>query len=167
MGLVSEEQGLEKHLHAGGHALFTSSPHQQGTKTVLIVDDDQVLLTMISSAFRTYAQSCNVLSAEDGAEAIEIIESVPVDAVITDLKMPVTDGYKVIAHVKEHKPGIRIFAMTGDFNPEVKERLLGLGVAECLEKPFNLEETVTKVAGEEIRGVFPTLPQQAAEGIPL
>jgi CheY-like chemotaxis protein len=70
----------------------------------------------------------------------------PVALILTDLEMPVMDGYGVISHRNKSCPQVPLFVMSGRLFPEVREKLGELGVSECIEKPFYFEQIRDKIA---------------------
>lgn len=115
-------------------------------KTVLIVDDNKYILDGLSMTFNRVQRDLVVLTADNGEKAIEIMKSSAVDAILTDLAMPVMDGYKFIQEVRKRFPDIPIFVMTADCGPEVSERLRPFGVVRCLEKPFDYIEAAAAIS---------------------
>ena len=82
------------------------------TDTILIVDDERDLLLGLA---RTVAMEldCQVQTAENAAEAMEIIRSHPVDVVLTDIRMPGKDGMSLLQIIKEFDRAITVIMMTG------------------------------------------------------
>jgi len=70
----------------------------------------------------------------------------PVSFILTDLDMPVMDGYGVINHRNKSCPQVPLFVMSGRCFPKVREKRGGLGVSECIEKPFYFEQIRDKIA---------------------
>ena len=66
-------------------------------KNVLIVDDEETLLLIIETRFEDYKDQFKVLTASNGKEAIQILESNVIDFVVTDLNMPILDGIELLA----------------------------------------------------------------------
>jgi len=77
-----------------------------------------------------------VLSAEDGQDALLVLDKEPVNIIISDLKMPRMNGFDLLKVVKKDYPGIAMIMMTayGD-TYTVKDALL-LGADEYITKPF-------------------------------
>jgi CheY-like chemotaxis protein len=117
-------------------------------KNILLVDDNYYFLTGLSMNLCVYLKNCNILTAGSGARALEMMDSIPVDLVVTDLEMPSTDGYELIASIKKKCPGLPVFAMTGLTGPETEQRLASLGAAGCFAKPFGFKELADTVAAE-------------------
>ncbi len=131
-------------------------------KNILVVDDDKCIRDILSLVLSGSLKDCAVLTAENGAAAAAIFESVPVSAVISDISMPIMNGYQLMAHIRARSSTVPIIAMSGD--PDVRERLLSLGVHRFLEKPFNLQNAIQMIESElGITGGAPE-PRRVAAG---
>ena len=108
-------------------------------KNVLIVDDEETLLLIIESRFEDYKDQFNVLTAKNGKEAIDILESYVVDFVITDLNMPILDGIELLAYMSTKFPTTPAVAMTAFSTPEVQEKLEKMGTLRIMDKPVDLD----------------------------
>ncbi len=114
-------------------------------KNVLIVDDEKTLLHTFSNSLKAYSPDLNVLTAENGLQAVDILKSGHVDLVVTDLKMPEMDGFQLLLYMKKHYPGIPLIVMTAVGSPEVADRLKAIGGGPYLEKPINIKELALKI----------------------
>ena len=76
--------------------------------TILIVDDDYEIRGMISDFLRD-SESYNVLEAENGKEALEILKNNKTDLVISDINMPEMKGFDLLKEIKERFPLIKEF----------------------------------------------------------
>ncbi len=94
----------------------------------------------LAEGLREYGDSWNVLIAENGKKGAEIIDSGNVDLVVTDLRMPVMDGYDLLTYVRHKKPDMPVIVMTADDTCDVKKRLQSLGVKQYINKDFRLPE---------------------------
>jgi two-component system, cell cycle response regulator CpdR len=109
---------------------------------VLIVDDEAPIRTLLTIAF-TQA-GFDVSSAEDGSDAIELLNAERFDAVLSDVMMPRTNGHELARWVAERFPLVRTVLMSG----------FDLGCEECplaqrctmLAKPFRPSDAVSLVA---------------------
>lgn len=113
---------------------------------ILLIDDNTYILEALALWMGRSQQEWNILTASNGKEGTDIMDSQPVSLVLTDLQMPVMDGYGVIEHTNRKFPNVPIFAMTSDNSSEVKSRLRTLRVTECVEKPFDFEKMTNKIA---------------------
>lgn len=111
---------------------------------MLVVDDDELILLFSLKYFGN--SSLKVLTAKHGAEAVNVLKSANVDLVLTDLKMPIMDGFELLNYIGEKHPGIQTIAMTGLMNSYVNERVRELGVRHCIEKPFKFSALDKKIS---------------------
>jgi len=109
---------------------------------ILIIDDNISLLGSLAAVVGTQLKDCHILTARNGQEGIATIDSLPLALILTDLNMPVVDGYGVIAHRNKSCPQVPLFVMSGDLYPEVREKLCELRVSGCVEKPFSFEQVM-------------------------
>lgn len=87
--------------------------------------------------------------AANGEEALEQIRGLPVDILITDIRMPFMDGLKLSAILREERPEIRIIILSGYSEFDYAKKAIQLGVTEYLMKPVTpsgLMESLQKVA---------------------
>jgi len=117
-------------------------------KNILLIDDNYYFLTGLMMNLCVYLKNCNILTAGNGGQALEIMESVPVDLIVTDLEMPFMDGYELVESIKKKHPDLPVFAMTGCVARETEKKLASLGAARCFIKPFVFKELADKVAAE-------------------
>ncbi len=108
-------------------------------KNILIVDDTEDVRETLTLILTSRMTDILCSTAANGKEAVQILESRTIDLIMTDLSMPVMDGYGLIEYRNKHFPCIPIVAVTADASPEVMRRLGELGIMECLEKPFCFE----------------------------
>jgi CheY-like chemotaxis protein len=102
--------------------------------TVLLVDDELELLD-IFAAWLDRA-GCKVLTAVDGAEALKVLEAEKVDALVSDLQMPIMDGMTLLRRIDEM--GMMIPSMlflSGGVDVDARE-IYALGVERLIEKPL-------------------------------
>jgi len=106
-----------------------------GEETILVIDDDENILNLIE--WHLTRRGYDVITAYDGEQALSLIERIPVDLVITDLKMPKIDGMEVLRRVKEKDPNIEVVILTAHGTMEsVIEALRDGGAFDYLQKPL-------------------------------
>jgi len=105
---------------------------------ILIVDDEEMMRSLLEKILKR--EGYNVIAAEDGVQAVEILKKEDVSLVISDMKMPRMDGFELLKYVKQEYPNVGIIIMTayGD-TYTVKDALL-LGADEYITKPFKSYE---------------------------
>ena len=113
----------------------------RGTGTILVVDDEGLLLTMAETILSDFG--FKVLTANNGAKALAVLAQVdtPVDLVITDLVMPGMGGRELIERIRELDPDLPVICTSGYVMPEDQNKT-GAGY---LQKPFTSTELLLKV----------------------
>ncbi len=110
---------------------------------IVVVDDEQAVRDSLrrSLSFNGY----DIVTAEDGEQALEVIEREQPDLVILDVMMPKMDGLEVCRHLRSHGDDRPILVLTA--RDGVSDRVAGLdaGADDYLPKPFALEELLARV----------------------
>jgi two-component system chemotaxis response regulator CheY len=111
--------------------------HTTSEQKVMVVDDSATIRRFVMYALR--ARGLQVITAEDGQEALETLAHTPVDLVITDLNMPKLDGFGLVQAIREDgdyssMPVIILSSLSDD---EDVNRGLSLGATAYLTKPFD------------------------------
>ncbi|MDO9556643.1 MAG: LytTR family DNA-binding domain-containing protein [Coriobacteriia bacterium] len=127
---------------------------------VLVVDDDVSIQEMIRMGFE--ADGMHVVSAGDGAEALEVLDREPVDVILLDIMMPRVDGWMALMEIRNNPatadiPVIMLTAKTQDL---AKILAFKQGVQQYVTKPFNLMELSARV-----RSLVRVRPAVAAPGL--
>ena len=114
-------------------------------KTVLIADDEVDIVETL--AFMLEACDLNVITANNGEEALSLAKEKHPDLILLDVMMPKINGYKVCRLLKFDKQynSIPILMLTARSQDE--DRAIGeeTGADEYITKPFDIEEVVEKV----------------------
>jgi CheY-like chemotaxis protein len=103
---------------------------------ILVVEDDLLNRNLICKVLRK--EGHQVVEACDGAIALEILQVLPFDLVITDFMMPKLNGIKFVEHLHSLQPRMPIIFMTG-FLSVISGKTILDDVAEVLAKPFELD----------------------------
>jgi len=109
--------------------------------TVLIAEDSQDTRVMLKRAFEL--KGYKVLEAEDGSEALEVVNETRPNLIVVDLNMPVVDGLETIKEIRRlEAPGehVPIVAITAFDVYGMKEAALEIGCNTYLSKPLDMEE---------------------------
>lgn len=120
-------------------------------KNVLIVDDEKSLILTLKTGFEAYKDQFNVLTAENGREAMKIMDSTNLDLVVTDLKMPVMDGLELLAYMSINLPSVPFIVMTAFGTPAIEKKLKKMNMLQMIEKPLDFEELVQSIS-EHLEG---------------
>lgn len=118
-------------------------------KRVLVVDDDAGTRKLLSTVL--LGRGLVVDEAENGQEALELIESQPYGVIVLDLLMPVIDGLTVMEKLGAVTPRPVVLVVTGAAH-EIADQLDAATVHGIIRKPFDAEEIANVVAAcAEIR----------------
>jgi len=122
------------------HESAATEGNLQGTETVLVVDDENLLLTMAETILTEYGYK--VLTANSGQKALTILsrEDTRADLVVTDLVMPGMGGRELVERIRQLAPTLKILCTSGYVMPADKQS----GTA-YLQKPFTSAELLAKV----------------------
>ncbi|HUR27221.1 MAG TPA: response regulator transcription factor [Planctomycetota bacterium] len=112
-------------------------------KSILLVDDDLLVLNVLERLLRSQQDAWRVSQARGGTEALASIADARFDLLITDIRMPEPDGAQVIRDAHRRWPSMKIIAMSGGGQPDEAQlcrELLALGADEILQKPFSAQD---------------------------
>ena len=112
----------------------------KGTETVLVVDDDEMILEVGEEMLR--AMGYKVLLAKGGREAVEIYKAKKneIDVVVLDMIMPDMAGGEVYDTMKEINPDIKVLLSTGYSIEGQAREILDRGCDGFIQKPFGVKE---------------------------
>ncbi|WP_169195607.1 response regulator [Devosia sp. MC1541] len=119
-------------------------------KTILTIDDSASIRQMVSMTLMTAGY--DVVEAADGAEGYEKAIAQPIDAVLTDLNMPVMNGIEFVCKFREHpsSKGVPIILLTTESDDELKRQAKEAGATGWIVKPFKQDQllaVIKKVTG--------------------
>ena len=105
---------------------------------ILLVDDDPVGRLYIETALQT--QGYDVISVENGHQAVEVAGKHLPDMIVMDVMMPVMDGYSACAAIREQEDqlNVPILMLTGHDDVESVEKSFDAGATDFISKPVNL-----------------------------
>ena len=109
-----------------------------GEPRILVVDDEKSMRDIL--AISLSKEGYEVTVAEGGDAAVEISRREQFDAVITDLRMPRTDGLQVLRTIKERTPETAVIMVTAVGSTETAIEAMRLGAYDYITKPFKLDE---------------------------
>ncbi len=114
-------------------------------KKVLVVDDEKSFLRSLTDGLNAYSGDFNVINAENGKQAVNVLKSDKIELVVTDLKMPEMDGLKLLAYMTKHHPTIPVIVMTAYGTPKIEHTIQKLGAAQYMEKPLDFDVLVDEI----------------------
>lgn len=109
---------------------------------ILVVDDNRVTIEILRRAF--LKNGFNIIAAQNGMEAYEIILREHPDIIITDIEMPLMDGYALCERIKENKElkDIPLLIISAKDKPSDIKKGESLGIVRYFVKPFDMEQIV-------------------------
>ena len=116
-------------------------------KTILIVDDDEFNRLLIKSVLKKY--KLLFLEAKNGNEAIQLVESKKIDAVLMDLRMPQKNGIETTIDIRKFNKTLPIIGATAEANEEKIAQCIAAGMNSVILKPFTGSQLI-----EALTGVF-------------
>lgn len=114
------------------------------TKSVLIVDDEPDMLSMLERSLGTDLD-CRVETATSAQKALNILASDHFDLVLTDIKMPEMDGLEFLAQLRKELPDLTVVMMTGHGSIEAAVKAMQHGAYDFITKPFDLDALVIRL----------------------
>ncbi|MEW4354456.1 response regulator transcription factor [Streptococcus pneumoniae] len=112
-------------------------------KTILLVDDE-IEITEINRRYLAQ-EGYTVTIAHNGLEALELYKKEPVALIITDIMMPIMDGYDLISEVQAISPDQPFLFITAKTSDMDKIYSLSMGADDFISKPFSPRELVLRV----------------------
>jgi DNA-binding response OmpR family regulator len=115
------------------------------TKQILVVDDDAVTARFIASLLREHGY--DVLVAEDGAHALELVDRHELAMVVSDLVMPYRDGYSVLRAIRRNEKFHDLPVLLLSMRDREEDIVKGLeeGADDYVIKPFNARELLARI----------------------
>ena len=116
---------------------LTAPTSNDSSKSILIVDDDRIIVDPLSIIFKKYGFI--VFKAEDGLEAWNIFNNEKIDVVLSDIRMPGLGGAELSYRIREQAPSTLIALMTGEETDAGTDLLNDGTVDYFFLKPFDIK----------------------------
>lgn len=123
-------------------------------KTILVVDDDKMNLRRTTLILEKHY---NVLLAESGWEALDMLKTEKIDLILLDIAMPGMNGIEAFERIKESGQDIPVIFLTASGHEDNVMTAIRMGAVNYLKKPFmpkNLLERVEKELEKELEEEF-------------
>ena len=111
---------------------------------ILIVDDEKNIRSGLRSLLED--ENYDVLEAADGETGLKILKTTPVDAVISDLRLPGIGGEQVVETVHKMYPAIPVIVLTGHGSVDAAVDCMRKGAYDFLTKPLNFDRLLLLIA---------------------
>lgn len=110
--------------------------------TIMIVEDDEMIRMLVKTQL---AGSYRVLEAEDGEQALELLDHDHADLLIVDIQMPKMNGYELVCALRESGYNTPIIMLTAMNTFAHKKEGFAVGIDDYMTKPINYEELVWRI----------------------
>jgi PAS domain S-box-containing protein len=134
-------------VDSGPPAVEATSNEQRrgGSESILLVEDEESLLTLMTSTLRAHGYT--VFAASNGREALRLaVETgVQVDLLVTDVILPDMSGARVAEKARESHRNIRVVFISGFTDDHISSSAVVDGRTLLLEKPFSITSLLTKI----------------------
>lgn len=111
--------------------------------TILAVDDEATILQSLSGILSD--EGFEVLTADNGYEALKIIEDESPDLVLLDIWMPGIDGIETLQEIKRTNPFLQVVIISGHGTIETAVKATKLGAYDFIEKPLSIEKIIVTI----------------------
>ena len=110
---------------------------------IMIVEDDRQLCSLYSTVLRK--AGFETIEASNGQEACDKLETEHVHMTITDIMMPVMDGYSLVEAIRDYDPSMPILMITAKDDFKSKQKGFNVGADDYMTKPVDVNEMVLRV----------------------
>jgi excisionase family DNA binding protein len=117
---------------------------RNGRPRILVVDDEEGIRDLLAKTLQLAEYDVDL--AEDGRAALERLQLMPYDLLITDLRMPGVDGITVIREARRLKADLPVIIITGYSTEATAIEAIDLGVQGYLTKPFRVPRVLNAAA---------------------
>lgn len=110
--------------------------------TILVVEDNEHTRMLTEARLRKFY---NVVTAENGAEALDIFYERQIDLIVADIMMPVMDGYELVKNLRDNNEEVPVLFLTAKSTFEDKRQGFELGIDDYVTKPIDYEELLLRI----------------------
>ena len=111
--------------------------------SILIVDDEPSILQSLSGLLTD--EGFEVITANNGYEALKVIDTEAPDLVLLDIWMPGIDGMETLKEIKKNSAALPVIIITGHGNVETAVKATKLGAFDLIEKPLNIDKVIVAI----------------------
>ena len=108
----------------------------------MIIDDERIILNGLHMMIEDDLElpfSTDIVTASNVPKAIEFLNYFTPDLILTDIRMPVMDGFELIRHVREELPAVNIVILTSHADFEYAQKAIRFQVTDFILKPVSAE----------------------------
>jgi CheY-like chemotaxis protein len=115
----------------------TDTTNLRGLK-VLVVEDEEAIRRMMQRFLS--GKDVKVTCVESGKAAIDTFSKEQFDLVFLDIMMPGMNGLECLGHLRTINASVPIVIITGNLEKNLREKVVSLGAADCIQKPFDFDQ---------------------------
>ncbi len=117
--------------------------------TVLVAEDEKDIRDIVR--YHLEKEGYNVITSENGKEAIDVLKGYNISLAITDLKMPKVDGFAVLDYIKKYCSFVPVIVLTGYVDLETAVTSMKKGAVDYVPKPIKRDEFMDVVRSALMR----------------
>jgi DNA-binding response OmpR family regulator len=110
---------------------------------ILVAEDEKMMLKAIS--FKLQKEGYEVVTAEDGRQALDLLQQQHFDVVVTDIMMPFASGLEIVTSIREKSSAIKIILLSSLGQEATVVKAFSLGADDYMTKPFSPNELIVRV----------------------
>lgn len=116
-------------------------------KTILLVDDEESIVDLLTSVIEDEFPKVAIEVATDGLQASRMLLARAYDAVVLDINLPRKSGLVILREFIQRDQNLakKTIVMSGEISPTAMQELLGIGVSAVFVKPFELSEFTSRL----------------------
>ncbi|MEX0602269.1 MAG: PAS domain S-box protein, partial [Bacteroidota bacterium] len=137
-------------IPGAGSTAETSVPQTTGEttgggETLLLVEDEEMLLDLLSSLLQT--RGYTILTATDGEEAVNIYRNnhEKISLVLSDMGLPKLGGWEAFQQMKSINPGVKAILASGYLDPNLRFEMIAAGAQDFIQKPYVPDKILAKI----------------------
>lgn len=137
-------QECVEQYHRNSHLVKTPEAASTNRDKILIVDDDPEVLSVFTAAVNATDQ-CDVLTAENGKIALELIKFIKIHVIVTDLDIPDMGGIQLLKATHRREPNMDLFLMTWRPASEFQNSVPEINLNAIFQKPLDMQAVLEKI----------------------
>lgn len=118
-------------------SISPAQSHRINVKRILVVEDESEISRVLNEILMDWG--FDVLTAFNGREGLDVLNSQTVDGIVLDLEMPIMDGWTMLDELRWQGYQTPVIVMSGGVDPHVLRNMLREGAQGFLVKPFTIE----------------------------
>jgi len=139
-----------------------AAPRDVEDITILFVDDERQLLSVLASNLEEDIDDLEIVTASNATEAMDRLQKVEVDCIVSDFKMPGTDGLSLLERSREVEPNIPFILFTSKGSEDIASRAINANVTDYLQKDLG-GESLTLLSNRITNAVAERRAREAVE----